>query len=72
MSFIFPSPSTPDVTPLPVAPVKADTSKEVNAMAEMLRKRRGALSTIATSSMGLTETAPTQKAELLSGAGGYG
>jgi hypothetical protein len=75
MSFLMPSASTPDMPPpLPPAPTKTDPSISAasKAMADMLRKRKGALSTIITGPQGDTSVAPTQKAELLSGAGGYG
>ena len=72
MSFLFSSPSVPDIPPLPPPPTKAATDPAAKAMADMLKKRKGFLSTIVTGPEGLTTTAPTQKAELLAGGGSYG
>jgi hypothetical protein len=71
---IFKTPSTPDIPSLPPAPTKTDAtvSAASKAMADMLRKRKGMLSTIIQGPSGDQTVAPTQKAELLGGTGGYG
>ena len=72
MSFLFGSAKTPDVPVLPAAPADTGVQDAANAMAESLRKRKGFLSTIVTGPEGITGATSTEKATLLSGAGGYG